>query len=63
VESDTARILIMSTTSGIEDFVRQLSAPADAPTLPPPDAWRPTTEERTAAEAKHEQIFVGPPPS
>jgi hypothetical protein len=52
----------MSTTSGIEDFVRELSVPADQPTLPPPDAWRPTQEERLAVEAKHEQIVVGPPP-
>ncbi len=62
VESETARMLILSTTSGIEEFVRDLSVPADAPTMPPADAWRPTTEERTAAEAKHEQIFIGPPP-
>jgi quercetin dioxygenase-like cupin family protein len=63
VESETARMLILSTTSGIGDFVRELSVPAAAPTLPPPDAWRPSVEERTAAEAKYEQIFVGPPPS
>jgi quercetin dioxygenase-like cupin family protein len=63
VESETARMLILSTTSGIEDFVRDLSVPADGPTLPPAEAWRPTKEERSAAEAKHEQIFVGPPPA
>jgi quercetin dioxygenase-like cupin family protein len=63
VESHTARMLILSTTSGIEDFVRDLSVPADEPTLPPADSWRPTSDERVAVEAKHEQIFVGPPPS
>jgi quercetin dioxygenase-like cupin family protein len=62
VESETARMLILSTASGIEDFVRALSVPAESPTLPPADAWRPTPEERAAAEAAHEQIFVGPPP-
>jgi quercetin dioxygenase-like cupin family protein len=63
VETETARMLILSTASGIEDFVRELSVPADAPTLPPPDAWRPTPEVRAAVEAKHAQIFVGPPPT
>ena len=62
VESDGARMLILSTTSGIEDFVRDLSVSADAATLPPPEAWRPTPQERLAAEARHEQIFLGPPP-
>ena len=62
VESETARMLILSTTSGIEDFVRELSVPADEPTLPPPDAWRPTAEVRAAVEAKHAQIVLGPPP-
>lgn len=63
VESETARLLVLSTTSGIEDFVRELSVPAAEPTLPPPDAWRPTPEERAAVEVKHEQIVLGPPPS
>jgi quercetin dioxygenase-like cupin family protein len=63
VESETARMLILSTTSGIEDFVRDLSVPAGQATLPPPDAWRPTPEERSAVEAKHRQIVVGPPPA
>jgi quercetin dioxygenase-like cupin family protein len=62
VESETARMLILSTTSGIEDFVRALSVPADEPSLPPPDAWRPTSEEREAVEAEYGQIVVGPPP-
>jgi hypothetical protein len=56
-------MLILSTTSGIEDFVRDLSVPADQPTLPPEDAWRPTPDERTAVEAKHGQVVVGPPPA
>ena len=56
-------MLILSTTSGIEDFVRELSVAADEATLPPPDAWRPSSEQRTAVEAKHQQIVLGPPPA
>ncbi len=62
VETDMARMLILSTTSGIEEFVRELSVSAPEPTLPPPGAWRPTSAERLAAEVKHAQVVVGPPP-
>jgi len=34
---------------------------ADEPTLPPPDAWRPSPEARIAVEAKHHQVVLGPP--
>ena len=54
VESEIARMLILSTTSGIEDFVRDLSIPADGRRCRQPDAWRPTTDERVAVEAKHQ---------
>jgi quercetin dioxygenase-like cupin family protein len=63
VESETARMLILSTASGIEDFVRELSVAADEPTLPPPNAWRPSSEARAAVEAKHQQIVLAPPPA
>src|SRR3954453_22189244 len=38
VNSDTARVLVISTPAGIERFVREGAVPADTPTLPPPDA-------------------------
>ena len=36
VDSETARVLLLSTPAGIERFVRDASVPAAAPTLPPP---------------------------
>src|SRR5919109_2046947 len=35
VDSDTARVLVLSTPAGIERFVRNGSVPAMAPTVPP----------------------------
>ena len=60
VDSETARVLLLSTPAGIERFVREASVPAGAPTLPPPDAPRPTPEEVERIYRKHECIEVGP---
>src|SRR2546423_9434987 len=35
VDSETARVLVLSTPAGLERMVRDGSAPASAPTLPP----------------------------
>src|SRR4051794_28828885 len=40
VDSETARVVALSTPAGIEDFVRDGSVPATAATLPPDDAPR-----------------------
>jgi quercetin dioxygenase-like cupin family protein len=61
VDSDTARVLVLSTPAGLERFVRDGSVPAAAPTLPPPNAPRPTAEELARVFEAHGQINVGPP--
>lgn len=63
VESDTARVLFLSTPSGIEEFVQALSEPAAWPWLqPPPDGPRVTAERLAAAEREHAVVRLSPPP-
>src|SRR5436305_3033219 len=47
VDSDTARVLVLSTPSGIERLVLDGSVPAGAAPLPPDGAPRPTAKELT----------------
>jgi quercetin dioxygenase-like cupin family protein len=61
VDSDTARVLVLSTPAGIERMVLDGSTPASSPTLPPPDAPRPSPEELTTIFAAHGQVNCGPP--
>ena len=61
VDSETARVLVLSTPAGIESFVRDASMPAAAPTLPPSDAPRPSPEELERIFAAHGQVILGPP--
>jgi quercetin dioxygenase-like cupin family protein len=61
VDSETAHVLVLSTPAGLERFVRDGSVPAAAPTLPPPNAPRPTAEELARIFEAHGQINVGPP--
>jgi len=61
VDSDTARVLVLSTPAGLERFVRDGSVPASAPTLPPADTPRPSPEELAALFRAHGQINLGPP--
>ena len=61
VDSDTARVLVLSTPAGLERFVRDGSVPATAPTLPPADAPRPTPEELERVFEAHGQVNLGPP--
>jgi quercetin dioxygenase-like cupin family protein len=61
VDSDTARVLVLSTPAGIERFVRDGSVPASRPTLPPPDTPRPTAAELQRIFDSHGQIHLGPP--
>ncbi len=63
VESDTARMLFLSTPAGIEDFVRGLAEPAKWPWLqPPPDGPRVTAEQMAAVERETGMVRFGPPP-
>jgi quercetin dioxygenase-like cupin family protein len=61
VESETAVTLTLSTPAGIENFLRDVGAPAERPTLPPADARRPSDEERRAAEQASDLQVHGPP--
>ena len=61
VDSDTARVLVLSTPAGLERFVRDGAVPAGRPTLPPDDTSRPTPEELGRIFARHGQVNVGPP--
>ena len=45
VDSDEARVLVLSTPAGLERFVRDGAVPASTNTLPPADMPRPTPEE------------------
>jgi quercetin dioxygenase-like cupin family protein len=63
VESDTARMLVLSTPAGIEDYVRALAEPAQWPWLPPPpDGPRVSPERMAAVEQELGMIRHGPPP-
>ncbi len=61
VDSDTARVLVLSTPAGIEPFVRDGSVPATSPTLPPPDTPRPTPERLEQLFRTHRQVNLGAP--
>jgi quercetin dioxygenase-like cupin family protein len=63
VESDTARMLFLSTPAGVEDYVRALSEPAVWPWLQPPsDGPRVPAEKMQAVERELQMIRHGPPP-
>jgi quercetin dioxygenase-like cupin family protein len=61
VDSDTARVLVLSTPAGLERLVRDGSVPALTPTLPPSTAPRPSPEQLEAIFRAHGQVNVGPP--
>jgi quercetin dioxygenase-like cupin family protein len=64
VESDTARMLFLSTPAGIEEYVRALAKPADWPWLqPPPDGPRIPSQKLDAVEREHGVTRFGPPPT
>jgi quercetin dioxygenase-like cupin family protein len=63
VESDTARMLVLSTPAGIERYVRALAEPAEWPWLqPPPDGARVPAERIEAVERELGVVRHGPPP-
>jgi quercetin dioxygenase-like cupin family protein len=64
VESDTARMLFLSTPAGIEQFVYALAEPAAWPWLqPPPEEMRVPADRLEAVEREHGVVRVGPPPT
>jgi quercetin dioxygenase-like cupin family protein len=61
VDSETARVLVLSTPAGLERLVLDGSVPASSPTLPPADAPRPTADELAQIFEAHGQVNCGPP--
>ena len=61
VDSDTARVLVLSTPAGLERLVRAASVPATTAKLPPNDASRPSAEELERIFRAHGQVNLGPP--
>ncbi|MFL5912142.1 MAG: cupin domain-containing protein [Gaiellaceae bacterium] len=61
VDSDGANVLVLSTPAGLEEMIRDGSVPATEPTLPPPDAPRPSPEDLARIFEAHGQVNVGPP--
>lgn len=63
IESDTARMLVLSAPAGIEDMVRGLAEPAQWPWLqPPPDGPRVPPERIATVERQTGMVRHGPPP-
>jgi hypothetical protein len=63
VESDTARMLFLSTPAGIEDMVRGLAEPAQWPWLQPPPVGPRVPADRIAAVERQTGVTrEGPPP-
>jgi quercetin dioxygenase-like cupin family protein len=63
VESDTARMLFLSTPAGIERMVRGLAEPAQWPWLPPPpEGPRASPDLQAAVERETGVVRHGPPP-
>jgi quercetin dioxygenase-like cupin family protein len=63
VESDTARMLFLSTPAGIEDYVAALAEPARWPWLqPPPEGPRVSAERLAAVEREQGIVRHSPPP-
>jgi quercetin dioxygenase-like cupin family protein len=64
VESDTARMLVLSTPAGIEEYVKALAEPATWPWLQPPAEGPRVPPERMAeVEKRLGMVRHGPPPA
>ena len=61
VDSETARVLVLSTPAGLERMVRDGSVPATTPVLPPAGTPRPSAEELDRIFRAHGQVNLGPP--
>jgi quercetin dioxygenase-like cupin family protein len=61
VDSESARVLVLSTPAGLERLVRDGSVRATRPTLPPSETPRPSPEQLEELFRAHGQVNVGPP--
>jgi quercetin dioxygenase-like cupin family protein len=60
VDSDTARVLVLSTPAGLERLFRDGAIPARSPTLPPANTPRPAPEELEEIFRAHGVVNLGP---
>lgn len=63
LESDEVRMLNLCSPAGFEGFLKDLSEPAQALTLPPAPDGPPDIEKLLTAAAKYGVEIVGPPPA
>ena len=61
VDSECARVLVLSTPAGLERLVRDGSVPAVRPALPPTETQRPSPQQLEELFRAHGQVNVGPP--
>lgn len=61
VSSDEARFLLVVEPAGFDEFVRELSEPAQLPEMPPPSVEPPAPEAMMAAAAEYGIEILGPP--
>ena len=61
VSSAEARFLLVTEPAGLEHFIRALSEPATAPTLPPASSQPPAPELMMATAAEYGIEILGPP--
>jgi quercetin dioxygenase-like cupin family protein len=61
VDSETARVLVLSTPAGLEGLYRDAGVPATALTLPPPGTPRPPPEQLQQIFAANGVVNLGPP--
>jgi hypothetical protein len=61
VSSPEARFLLVTEPAGLEGFVRELSEPAGALTLPPSVMQPPPPEQMMATAARYGLQICGPP--
>jgi quercetin dioxygenase-like cupin family protein len=61
VSSDEARFLLVVEPAGFENFLLELSEPAQSPTLPPASVELPAPETMIAAAAEYGVEILGPP--
>jgi hypothetical protein len=63
IESDTARMLFLSTPAGIEEYVRAVGEPAQWPWLQPPtDGPRVAADRMAEVERRLGMVRHAPPP-
>jgi quercetin dioxygenase-like cupin family protein len=61
VTSDEARFLLVAEPAGFEEFLLELSEPAQSPTLPPATVEPPAPDTMMAAAARYGIEILGPP--